>query len=116
MESITYQSALLFTLLNGLIVPEDFIVDVDALLELMQLEIEIGVFLFGLPQSDGLLQVIHLFFLKRLIALLREAKERGTLASEFAAFASGATAIELIVQCNDIVLIRDIIIASLEDK
>jgi hypothetical protein len=56
--------------LDGLVVPEDSIVHVDALLQLMELHVEIGVFLSCQTQMDGLLQVIEIFlFLGRLLVL-----------------------------------------------
>jgi hypothetical protein len=56
--------------LDGLVVPEHAIVHIDTLLQLMELHIEIGVFLPCQTQTDGLLQVIEIFlFLGRLLLL-----------------------------------------------
>jgi hypothetical protein len=56
--------------LDGFVVSENSIVHIDALLQLMELHVEIRMFLSCQAQTDGLLQVIKVFiFLRRLLLL-----------------------------------------------
>jgi hypothetical protein len=61
----TYQASFLFPLLYGFIVPENSIVHIDALLQLMELHVEIRMFLSCHAQTDGLLEVIKVFIFLR---------------------------------------------------
>jgi hypothetical protein len=51
--------------LYGFVVPENSIVHIDALLQLMELHVEIRMFLSCHAQTDGLLEVIKVFIFLR---------------------------------------------------
>ena len=75
----------------------------------MELHVEIGVFLSCQTQTDGLLQVIEIFlFLGRLLLLTLLSKQgRSPIRFPY-------LAVQFVEECQDIVVIRDVIISSLE--